>query len=114
VLREYQQGHARTRVVSALDVAHALARELDLATGVLPEGALWWAKTASGVRTAVWRTPRVWTVRVRERYDAPPRRLRLPMPGLVFVAMPGRQAPYAFAAKARPRSPDDQLYACPT
>jgi hypothetical protein len=114
VLREYERGHARARVVSALDVAHALARELDLSTGVLPEGVLWWSKTASGVRSAVWRAPRVWTVRLRERYDAPPRRLRLPMPGLVFVAMPGRQPPYVFAARARPRSPEDQLYACPT
>ena len=113
VLREHGQGRARTRLVSALDVAHALARELDLSTGVLPPGALWWSKTAGGVRTAVWREPRVWTVRLRERYDAPPRRLRLPMPGLVFVAAPGRLPPHVFAAKARPRSPDDQLYACP-
>jgi len=35
------------------------------------------------------------------------------MPGLVFIAMPGRQAPYVFASKTRPRSPDDQLFHCP-
>jgi hypothetical protein len=104
----------RTKLVSALDVAHALARELDLTSGVLPADALWWARTASGVRVAVWREPRVWTVRLRERYDAPPRRLRLPLPGLVFVCLPARQAPYVFAAKVRPRGPDDELYHCPT
>lgn len=95
-------------------MAHALARELDLTTGLLPSEALWWAKTASGVRIAVWREPRVWTVRLRERYDAKARRLRLPMPGLVFVCLPARQAPYVFAAKERPRALTDQLFRCPT
>ena len=42
----------RTKLVSALDIAHALARELDLETGLLPSDALWWAKTASGVRVS--------------------------------------------------------------
>jgi PRTRC genetic system protein B len=104
----------RTKLVSALDMAHALARELDLTSGVLPPDALWWARTATGVRVAVWREPRVWTVRLRECYDAKPRRLRLPLPGLVFVCLPARQAPYVFAARARPRGPDDELCHCPT
>ena len=103
----------RTKLVSALDVAHALARELDLTSGLLPADSLWWAKTASGVRVAVWREPRVGTVRLREGYDTKPRRLRLPMPGLVFVHLAGRQPPYVFAAHSRPRGLDDQLYHCP-
>lgn len=114
VLHDYDKGVVRTKLVSALDVAHALARELDLDTGLLPLNALWWAKTATGVRVAIWREPKVWTVRLRERYDVKPCRLRLPMPGLVFVCLPGRQAPYVFAAKERPRLLDDQLYHCPT
>lgn len=113
IVHDYAGGVVRTKLVSALDVAHALAGELDLASGLLPPDTLWWAKTASGVRLALWREPRTWTVQLRERYDAPLRRLRLPMPGLVFISSPGRQAPYVFAAKARPRTPDDQLYACP-
>lgn len=113
-MHEYGKAGVKARLVSAVDVAHALARELDLTTGLLPRDALWWAKTARGVRVAVWREPRVWTVRLRHQYDAPPKRLRLPMPGLVFVCPPAGQAPYVFAAKARPRSPDDQLYQCPT
>jgi len=114
LLHDYARGLVRTRLVSALDVAHALARELDLDTGLLPREALWWAKTATGTRVAVWREPQVWTVRLRERVDAPPRRFRMPMPGLVFVCLPARQAPYVFAAPARPRRLDDQLYHCPT
>lgn len=114
IVHDYAGGVVKTKLVSALDVAHALARELDLATGLLPPDALWWARTSAGERIAVWREPRVWTVRLRERYDAKPRRLRIPMPGLVFVCLPARQPPYVFAAKARPRSSDDPLYHCPT
>jgi hypothetical protein len=114
ILHDFGEKVTRTRLVSALDVAHALARELDLDTGLLPREALWWAKTATGVRVAVWREPKVWTIRLRERYDAQPRRLRLPMPGLVFVCLPGRQPPYVFAAKTRPSAMIDVLYRCPT
>jgi Prokaryotic E2 family D len=114
VLHDYDRGVVRTKLVSALDIAHTLAQELDLDTGLLPADSLWWAKTASGMRVAVWGVPRIWLVRLRERYDAKPRRLRLPMPGLVFVCLPGRQAPYVFAAQKRPHALDDQLYHCPT
>lgn len=114
ILHDYAGAVTRTRLVSVLDVAHALARELDLSTGLLPAQALWWTRTATGTRVAVWREPRVWTVRLRERFDALPRRLRLPMPGLVFLCLAGRQAPYVFAAQTRPRSVEEQLYHCPT
>lgn len=114
VVHDYAGGVVRTKLVSALDVAHALARELDLTSGLVPPDTLWWAKTSSGIRVAIWREPRVWTVRLRERYDVKPRRLRLPMPGMVFICSPARQAPYVFAARARPRTADDQLYCCPT
>jgi hypothetical protein len=113
VLHDYAGGVVRTKLVSAIDVAHALARRLDLASGLLPPDALWWASTAEGERVAVWREPRVWTVRLRERYDAPPHKLRLPMPGLVFVCRAPGQAPYVFAAKRRPKSAEDELYHCP-
>jgi PRTRC genetic system protein B len=114
ILHDFAEKVTRTRLVSTLDVAHALARELDLDTGLLPPETLWWAKTAIGVRVAVWREPKVWTIRLRERYDAQPRRLRLPMPGLAFVCLPGRQPPYVFAAKTRPTATTDVLYRCPT
>ena len=113
VLHDYTERAVRVRLVSALEVAHALARELDLTTGLLPPNTLWWSKTARGVHVALWCEPRVWTVRLREQYGTPPRRLRLPMPGLVFVCPPSPQAPYVFAAHARPHFEDDQLYHAP-
>ncbi|MGD9892998.1 MAG: hypothetical protein AB7U18_17100 [Dehalococcoidia bacterium] len=114
MLHDYAGGVVRTKLVSALDIVHALARQVELASGVLPSDTLCWARTAAGERIAVWREPRVWTVRLRERYDAPPHRLRLPMPGLVFICLPARQAPYVFAGTGRPKRPEDELYHCPT
>ncbi|MFN8472133.1 MAG: hypothetical protein U0822_08095 [Anaerolineae bacterium] len=113
LIHDYAEHTVRVRLVSALDIAHALARELELTTGLLPPDALWWSKTARGIAVAVWREGRVWTVRLRETYGAKPRRLRLPMPGLVFVCLPSPQAMYVFAAKARPRLETDQLYHAP-
>ena len=113
-MHEYDDGVTRTKLVSALDVAHALARELELATGLLPRDALWWARTPTGVRVAVWREPRVWAVRLKAEFGARPRRFKLPMPGLVFVCGPRGVDPHVFAAAARPRGPRDQLFCCPT
>jgi PRTRC genetic system protein B len=114
ILHEYASGVTSSRLVSALDVAHALARELDLSTGLLPAEALWYTKTSAGSRLAIWRPAQVWTMRLREQYGHRPRRFRLPMPGLVFVCLATGQAPYVFAAASRPRSLDDRLYHCPT
>lgn len=103
----------RVRPVSAVDVARTLASELDLDSGLLPPDCLWWARTAGGDRVAVWCEPRVRTVRLRERYGEPPKRFRLPLPGLVFVCLPARQAPYVFAARGRPTEPDSPLFHAP-
>ena len=40
LLHEFHDGAVSSRLVSALDVAHALARELNLDTGLLPPDAL--------------------------------------------------------------------------
>ncbi len=114
ILHDYgARGVATTRLVSALDVAHALASELDLTTGLLPSDALWLVKRASGTWLALWQAPGVRTVRLKTSLDAPPRRYRLPLPGLVFLCPPAGQAPYVFAAKARPRRPEDELCHAP-
>ena len=114
VLHDYgARGAVATRLVSALDVAHALASELDLTTGLLPPGALWVVKRAGGAWTALWQEPGTRTVRLRTSLEAPPRRYRLPLPGLVFLCPPGGQAPYVFAATTRPRKPEEQLYHAP-
>jgi hypothetical protein len=114
LLHDYgARGAVATRLVAALDVAHALASELDLTTGLLPPGALWLVKRASGAWTALWQEPDVRTVRLRTSLEAPPRRYRLPLPGLVFLCPPGGQASYVFAATTRPRKPEEQLYHAP-
>jgi PRTRC genetic system protein B len=114
ILHDYgDRGAVTTRLVAALDVAHALASELDLTTGLLPPDALWVVKRASGVWLALWEPPRVRTVRLRTSLEAPPRRYRLPCSGLVFLCPPAGQAPYVFAAKDRPRREADNLYHAP-
>jgi hypothetical protein len=60
--------------VSALDVAPALASDLDLTTGPLPPDTRW----------------------------VPPRRLRRPCPGPVFLLLQDGQSPYVCAAAERP------------
>ena len=50
---------------------------------------------------ALWRPPQVWPVALQREAFKPPARLRLPMPGLVFVCSPGR-APWVYAALERP------------
>ena len=114
LLQEFGRSVIRTRLVSALDVAHALASELDLSTGLLPPDTLWWGRSAGGESLALYREARVWTVRLRRDLVERPKRLRLPMPPLVILCRRGEKAPSVFAARVRPQSLDEQLYRCPT
>lgn len=107
-----EDGVVHTRTVSALDVAGALSREIAIGSGLLPEGALWWRSTREGAEVALWRPPRVWRVALQLEAFKPPRRLSLPMPGLLFACQPGRP-PRVYAATRRPRSPEDRLYHAP-
>ena len=63
---DHAGGQVKVALVSALDVAHALASELDLTTGILPPDTFWLAKTGTGTRLALWVPPQVRTVRLRE------------------------------------------------
>lgn len=101
-----------TRVVHARDVALALLREVPLNSGLLPEGALWWGQGKEGPLVALWRPPRVWPVALQLEPFKLPRRLRLPMPGLIFICSTGRP-PSVYAAKRRPRTLKDTLYQAP-
>ena len=113
LLTDYSGPAVRVRRVSAVEVAQALAGQLDLGSSLLPPGALWWSQTRTASHVAVWREARVWVVSLRDGPDTPLRRLRLPMPALVFVCAHGH-TPFVFAAKRYPRSEDDQLHHCPT
>ena len=77
-----------------------------------PDDALWWNQGETGQVVALWRPPQVWSVALQREAFKPPARLRLPMPGLVFVCSPGR-APWVYAATQRPTHPEQQLFQAP-
>ena len=112
LLRGFDADLSWVRTVSADAVAHAVTRHLGFSSGLLPKDALWWQQGETGQVVALWRPPRVWAVALQREAFKPPARLRLPMPGLVFVCSPGR-APWVYAARERPTDPEEQLYRAP-
>ena len=92
------------RTVSADEIANVFTRHLGFASGLLPENALWWSQGETGQVVALWRPPQVWPVALQREAFQPPARLRLPMPGLVFLCSPAR-APWVYAALERPTDP---------
>lgn len=113
LLYSHQGAVTYTRQVSAADIALALSRELNVTSQLLPADALWWKNSREGPLVALWRPPKVWAVALQEEPFQPPRRLKLPMPGLVFICGPAR-APWVLAAKKRPKELGDHLYHVPT
>ena len=113
LLRGYENGTVWVRTVSADEIAHVFTEHIGFASGLLPEAALWWSQGETGRVVGLWRPPRVWPVALQLEAFKPPTRLRIPMPGLVFVCAPGR-APWAYAATSRPTRPGDVLYRIPT
>ncbi|MBI2851979.1 MAG: hypothetical protein HYX84_02580 [Chloroflexi bacterium] len=101
-----------TRVVSARDVALALLREVPLGSGLLPDNVLWWQQGKRGAEVALWRGPKVWPVALQLEAFKPPRQFKLPMPGLLFICVPGRE-PRVYSTKKRPRSLDDAIFHAP-
>jgi hypothetical protein len=101
-----------TRVVSARDIVMAMLREVPLRSGVLPEGALFWRQSVNGVEVGLWRPPQVWPAALQVEVFKPPRRFKLPMPGLIFVCSSGR-APRVYAAKRRPTQLNTPVYHAP-
>ena len=87
-------------------------QHLGFSSGLLPHDALWWNQGETGQVVALWRPPQVWSVALQREAFKPPARLRLPMPGLVFVCSPGR-APWVYAATERPTDPEQQLFRAP-
>ena len=112
LLRGFEADHNWVRTVSADEIANVFIRHLGFTSGLLPENALWWNQGDTGQVVALWRPPQVWPVALQREAFQPPSRLRLPMPGLVFVCSPGR-APWAYAALERPGNPEQQLYRAP-
>jgi len=48
-----------TRQVDAMDIAHALSRELAVGTGLLPENTLWWLNSRDGQVYAIYVEPKI-------------------------------------------------------
>ena len=112
LLRGFENDSAWVRTVSADEIANVFTQHLRFSSGLLPQEALWWNQGETGQVVALWRPPQVWPVALQREAFQPPARLRLPMPGLVFVCSPGR-APWAYAALDRPTHPEQQLFRIP-
>ncbi len=113
LLRTFDNKTTSVRTISADEIAHAFIEHMGMTTGILPENAVWWNQGPNGQMVALWREPRVWPVALQREPFAPPDRLRLPMPGLLFLCSPAR-APWLFAATQRPTGREDILYHAPT
>ena len=90
LLRGFENDAAWVRTVSADEIANVFTQHLGFTCGLLPQEALWWNQGETGQVVALWRPPQVWSVALQREAFKPPARLRLPMPGLVFVCSPGR------------------------
>ena len=112
LLRGFEGDFAWVRTVSADEIASVFTRHLGFSSGLLPQEALWWNQGETGQVVALWRPPQVWPVALQREAFKPPARLRLPMPGLVFVCSPGR-APWAYAALDRPTGLEQHLFRIP-
>ncbi len=113
ILKTFDGGAVQLKMVSADDVAAALTLRLDFSSGLLPPDTLWWKQSEAGAIAALWRPPGVWPVALQAKAFEPPARLRLPMPGLLFICSPARP-PWVFAAKARPAGENDELFRAPS
>ena len=112
LLRGFENGTAWVRTVSADEIANVFTQHLGFSSGLLPRDAIWWNQGETGQVVALWRPPQVWSVALQREAFKPPARLRLPMPGLVFVCSPGR-APWVYAAASRPAEPEQHLFRAP-
>ena len=112
LLRGFDGDTNWVRTVSADEIANALTQHLGFSSGLLPQDALWWGQGETGKTVALWRPPQVWAVALQREAFKPPARLRLPMPGLVFVCSPAR-SPWVYAALERPSDGEQRLYRAP-
>ncbi len=112
LLRGFDGDAQWVKTVSADEIAHALTRHLGFSSGLLPPETLWWNQGEAGHTVALWRPPQVWPVALQREAFQAPARLRLPMPGLVFVCSP-RRAPWVYAALSRPADPEQELFRAP-
>ncbi|MFA5079935.1 MAG: hypothetical protein WC541_10690 [Dehalococcoidia bacterium] len=112
VLQDFDKNGGRFRMVSAHDLANAMANQLSFSSGILPENALWWANTRGGPVVALWVEPGIRKLALQTSVQGPPERYDVPLPGLIFVCRPGR-SPAVYAAAKRPAGPKEKIYKSP-
>lgn len=112
VMQTFEKKEGGFRMVSALDLAHALADEIPFSSGILPENTLWWSNDKSGPVVAIWVAPGVCRLALQTDITKPAERYDVPLPGLIFLCRPGRP-PYVYAATRRPVGPKDRVYKAP-
>ena len=112
VMTLFEGETASTKIVSAMDVAHALASDLSFGSGLLPPNTLWWQNTRGGPIFALYVEPKIRTVALQVYVQQPPRRFTIPLPGFIFLCSPG-QAPWVYAVKKKPTKEKDIVYKAP-
>lgn len=112
-LHTYRGGDSikTSKPVDPLEITTKLLEKYPLATGLLPEQALWWRNAPGGAVTGIYYPPAVKQLTlvvsaIEKRF------YQIPVPGLVFACVAGR-APYIWAVKRRPRNVDEVLYRAP-
>jgi len=101
-----------TKVVDAMDCAHALASDLTFGTGLLPENTLWWNNDRDGPIFALYVEPKIRKLALQEDIAKPPIRYTTPLPGFIFLCKVGT-APWVYAVKKRPTKKNDEVFKAP-
>ena len=112
VMTLFEGEMATSKIVSAMDVAHALASDLSFGTGLLPPNTLWWQNTSDGPVFALYEEPKVRKLALLVNPEKPPRRFSIPLPGFIFLCTPG-QPPWVFAVKKKPTKESQDVYRAP-
>jgi len=112
VVYTYDRDITTRKVVSAMDIVHALASELTYSSGILPKNTIWWANTSEGPSYAIFEEPKVRKLAIQFEANKSPKRYNLPVPPTLFVCTPGH-APRVFAVKRRPTRLGEAIYHAP-
>ncbi|MDD5411131.1 MAG: hypothetical protein PHF31_06910 [Methylobacter sp.] len=113
VMTQFEDGISATCLVSASEIAHALAAELSYNTGLLPKNVLWWSNTSEGPVLAIYSEPQIRTLSVRtgmNKGDCV--NYKVPLPGLIFLCRKG-SAPWVYAVKKYPNSLNCEVFHAP-
>ncbi len=112
VVYTYDKETITRKIVSAMDIVHALAKEMTYSTDILPKNTLWWSNTAAGPVFAIFEEAKVRTLAIQYEANKAPKRYTIPVPPCLFICQPGH-APRIFAVKRRPVNITEAVYHAP-